>query len=152
MSKFLKYNIGDIVTHKHSGSVFTIVGRQKRSVLFYKCNVCSKDKELFPDGVFKSYVSILNKGGCSCGCGVKPQWTEYQNIIRVKRSCKEKGYKFLGWTDTYIGDKTYLILENLSTGFRWDSTNLSSFLQLAGGDPNQRSIAATKALTKPDDL
>lgn len=152
MSKFLKYNIGEVVVHEHSGSHFTIVDRHQKGVLFYKCSVCSEDAELFPDGIFKSYVSILNSGGSSCGCSIKPQWSEQQNIVRVTRVCKERGYTFLGWSGNYIGDKTYLSLENILTGFRWESTHLSSFLQLKGGDPNQRSIECTKSLTIPDDI
>ena len=123
----MKYQKGTKVKHQNGSEIeiIEVLG----SDLIYTCSYCSKDLELFPEGVFKTARSIINNGGRSCLCSKKPQLDENKNKIRVERVCLEKGYKFLGWEGDYISDRTYLRLHNPSTGNTWKTTNLYSFLQ-----------------------
>ncbi|UZV41179.1 putative homing endonuclease [Vibrio phage vB_VpaM_R16F] len=67
------------VSHKQGGNV-------KFSL---DCSVCSKDKELFPDG-FTSTKSNLMSGYVPCGCTFNPKWTPEQDLIHTNRFLAEK--------------------------------------------------------------
>ena len=96
------------------------------------CSICSKDKELFPS-LFDVLPSNLKK--CTpCGCAKSPRWTEYQNLIRVRRECTKRKYIFHGFAEKYKGTTTKLSLENPATSSKWSTTNINSFLG-GVGDP-----------------
>jgi len=122
------------------GGVLTVVGvsSEKQSgriaVFICKCSICSKDRELFPD-YFKITKDRLIKGVSPCGCSIN-LWTEYQNKIRVGRECNKRGYIFHGWVGGYQRGETKLDLENKTTGNRWVTTSINSFLQ-GRGDPDE---------------
>ena len=114
----------------------TIKGKLRKFIL--ECNVCSIDTELWPEGRIMSIKNSLVEGVIPCGCSVKPEWTEEQFKIRIKRECKLRGYIFRGWDlsqseGKFKGSVTKLDLENPKTGNRWQSTNINGFFNGGGG-------------------
>ena len=72
-------------------------GNPKKYIV--ECSVCKQDAELYGEGLFAMMPGHLRNGGLPCGCADKPNWTEQQYIVRVKRACIKRGIEFLGWTD-----------------------------------------------------
>lgn len=99
--------VGSQITTRN-GAVLDIVdhngktGNHSRH-LFY-CKVCSSDREMFGDGLFWSRInSITLKGTAPCGCAKHPQWTQWQDYVRVKRACLASGLEYIGWHGDYKG-------------------------------------------------
>lgn len=116
------------------GGVLTVVGwkgrdrSNKRYII--KCSVCSMDKELFGDGVFKTTKGVFNTQ-IPCGCSRIPRWTEDQQKVRINRQAKKQGYTFVGWGGGFRGNPTKCKLACPEHG-EWESTTLVSALLGAG--------------------
>ncbi|AGN51514.1 hypothetical protein VPLG_00075 [Vibrio phage eugene 12A10] len=110
-------------------------GKDRKFIL--ECDVCSKDKELWPLGSITSFKGCLVKNRIPCGCGGKTNWSEAQYKIKVQRECSQRGYVFHGWGGKYKGAHTTLDLSNPKTGNRWQSTSIDSFLSRGSGDPEE---------------
>lgn len=100
-----------------------------KGVLYYKvhCSICAEDHELFNDGCFYSTKGSLLEGGIPCGCSKKPNWTEAQSRVRIKRKAKELGYKFHDWVEDYKNNRTKLVLECRKHG-KWNSSTIHDFM------------------------
>jgi hypothetical protein len=114
-----------------------------------ECSICSRDTVLWPYGSIMSTINRLNSNVKPCGCSKIPKWKEFQYKVRVKRDCEVKGYIFHGWASDYKGNKTYLDLENPSSGNRWKTTTISD-LFCGGGDPVAARARINEAACKPD--
>lgn len=124
------------------------IKQQGKTLYLVECNVCSSDKELFPDNLLlRSKASIL-KGSYGCGC-CRPKWTEGQYRVLVKRICESANYTFLGWNGEYIGNKTKLLLKSNVTDFEWGSTDINKLL-IGRRSPEDKSIKAKENATKAD--
>lgn len=114
-------NIG----RKFNGGKLTVVsraGKRRSTVLYFvHCDICSKDKELFPDG-FISTIGNLNQGKITCGCGRSYCWNETQYLIRAKRSVVGRNIKVHGIHGKFDGYKTRILCECLLDGFIWTPT------------------------------
>jgi len=97
------------------------------------CSICSGDTELFSEDFFMKKDS-LTRGLIPCGCGGFT-YNETQQVIRVNRECKLKGYDFLGWSGNYKGRSTKLSLYNPVTNNTWHTTSIDNFLTNGRGDP-----------------
>ena len=110
----------------------TVIGWKGKSgdIKYYivKCSECSKDPELFGDGIFKASKIVLTKGIISCGCSRCHKWTETQYIIRIKRLCNEKGYIFKGFAENFKGSQTKLSLECPTHG-HFVNINIGNFIR-----------------------
>lgn len=90
------------------------------------CEVCSKDKELFPE--ITSHVSVIEKGCSPCACNKNYKWNKNQHVVRVKRLCELLGYIFEGFEDgIFKGNNTKLKLYNPVSGNRWSSCTIDNF-------------------------
>lgn len=119
----------------------------RSNIFILDCSVCSTDKELWPYGEITSNKGNLLKGQIPCGCAKVVQWTERQSKILVTRICGELGYKFHGWTGEYKGlHKTYIKLENTSTGNFWETCNINNFFQ---GRKDPVAALESKRILKP---
>ncbi|ADX88434.1 hypothetical protein TUST1-182_00805 [Vibrio phage ICP1_2006_C] len=121
------------------GGILTVTGvvgksSSNNAIFGLECSICSRDLELWPKGSISSTKGSLMRGYTPCGCAKNPNWTEGQNLIRVKRECSKRGYKFHGWWGKYKGIETKLNLENPITTNCWQSTNMNSFFN-GSGDP-----------------
>lgn len=118
-----------------TGSILTvnhIVGKQQRRKLYdVSCSVCSIDKELYPDG-FKLSKPDLTRGRIPCGCSKKPQLSEQQYTIIVKRICKEKNYKFIEFLGGYKNKNTKVVYECPYHGIQ-DTTSYDNFANKYNG-------------------
>ena len=114
-------NIG----RKFNGGKLTVVsraGKRRSTVLYFvHCDICSKDKELFPDD-FISTISNLNQGKIPCCCGRSYCWNETQYLIRAKRSVVGRNIKVHGLQGKFDGYKTRILCECLLDGFIWTPT------------------------------
>lgn len=97
-----------------TGSMLTvnhIIGKQQRRKLYdVSCSICSEDKELYPNG-FVASKSDMTRGRIPCGCSKKPQLSEQQYSVIVKRVCKEKNYKFIEFLGGYKNKNTKVVYE-----------------------------------------
>lgn len=137
------------------GGVLTVVGISKRKsggkrVYKTSCSLCSVDTDLYPDG-FESTKSTLLKGYCSCGCISGFRYTERQQLIRIHRECKNRGYQFNGFVGEYTGANfTKLKLVCLRDGNTWDTTSLTRFFSGTGCIDCALHFNAIKARTDDD--
>lgn len=108
----------------------------KKYVYLLECSICSKDKELFPDGSLRGYKGNLERGQQSCGCSPTYKWDERQTKVRIKRRIEGSPVKFHGWVgDTFKGVSTQLKLEDTSLGVCWVSSTVTNFLRQKGNPP-----------------
>ena len=110
-----------------------VKGKSRRFTL--ECAVCSRDTLLWSEGSITTLKGSIVDGQIPCGCSESPKWKEYQYKIKIERECEDRGYVFHGWGLLgFSGENSYLDLENLTTGHRWQSTAIKHFLRGAG-DP-----------------
>lgn len=72
----------------------------------YTCPVCSNDEYVKAGvctGVFESSTSGLKKGESACRCSQSYRYTKEQWEYRLKKQCKKRGYKFIGWSNEKFG-------------------------------------------------
>lgn len=69
-------------------------GARQNGVKVYtvSCSVCSKDTELFGDGLFKTTKHSLTDGKIPCGCAPARKWTQHQYSVLIQRKASTKGY------------------------------------------------------------
>ena len=85
-----------------TGATVKIVGwdgiSKRGSIKLYtwRCSVCSKDLELFPEEERCAKGDFI-RGIIPCGCSKRRAYTEAQNLVRVNRLAKDRGLVFLGW-------------------------------------------------------
>lgn len=84
-----------------------------------ECEICSKDKELFPLGYFVSSKSDLVKGQIPCGCSRRPRWNKDQWIIRASRVGKQKGFDVVGYVDEFTDCTTKIRCRCIHDGCEW---------------------------------
>lgn len=77
----------------------------------YECSICSKDKELWPEGSIFSSLQRVKEGSAPCGCSRRPLWTEHQYYIRAKRSAESKGLVFVGWAGNFSKQETRAVVK-----------------------------------------
>lgn len=113
------------------------------------CSICDRDRELFPTGSITTYY----KEQTTCGCAVNTFWKQEQYLVLVKRKCEEKGFIFhnfiLGSKD-YITGKTKLLLEDISSGHTWDTTDILHLIHSEQGCPYTGRDNANKIRRKSD--
>lgn len=83
----------------------TVKGLKQYNV---KCHDCSKDPELFGNGIFKAAKSKLGRGIIPCGCTTGRPLQVWQYSIRAARRCDTLGYKFKGIVGDWYGSGTKL--------------------------------------------
>ena len=121
------------------------IKKGKSGVCYFSvnCSVCNKDTELFPQE-FSCLKDKLIHGQCPCGCSQNHVYTKYQQKIRVKRECIDKGYEFRGFKGDFHGNQTKLRLYNPSTGNFWDTCTIANFFR-GRGDPVEARIKVRNA-------
>lgn len=134
----------------------TVIGWKGREIsgnkiLFLRCSECSKDQEMFGDGIFTTVASRLRKGSIPCNCS--PHYTNidaHQYNVRITRECKIRNLGFHGFIGDFLGVKTRIKLECPKHGI-WETSNIDKFT--AGrGCPKCRSDNSAKRSKKPDDI
>lgn len=121
---------GGLIVIGHNG----LTGNKKR--YFCKCNICSNDEELWPEGSITTSKSDLNRLRTPCGCASVVQWKQWQQIIRVQRYCKSRGYIYEGLAGKWKGGRTRIILFNPQDNNRWCPT-ISNILHNKSGCPKE---------------
>ncbi len=100
--------------------------KKYRKNIVVKCNTCSKDKELFGDGIFVVESRSMVKGRNPCGCSPRPSWEEWQYEVLMKRKATVNGYDFLGWDGNYNGVNTKVKIGCGEHG-SWSSTSIHEY-------------------------
>ncbi len=96
-----------------------------------KCDVCSRDEELFGDGLFRIIKGAITLQREPCGCSNIPKWTEDQYYTRTKRKAEQNGFKFLGWSKDFYGYRTKIKLFCEKHG-EWDTGNINHLMNGRG--------------------
>lgn len=132
IGKKFKYTTNTLEVIKyHSG-----VGNTKKYQLY--CDICSKDKELWPEGSILSTMANLTRSTNKPCCGCNPdkvRWTEDQYKVRVERICEDKGLIFKGWFGGLFDKNAKNTRLNLLCPLHGLSTNtrLDKFISREGG-------------------
>lgn len=79
------YRFGNLVIRKDE--YYPEIRRRR---LYVSCDVCNKDRELFPY-LFATDKQRLEAGMLPCGCSKSYRWKHYQYLVRIKRKCDEVG-------------------------------------------------------------
>lgn len=89
-----------IQTDENTGTTFgensqiKVLGFYRKSkyvkIYLIHCSDCSKDKELFGEGIFHTQLCRLKIGQLPCGCSKVHRWSEKERIVLIERKCKEK--------------------------------------------------------------
>ena len=103
-------------------------GKDGKKLYLVKCEECTKDPELFGEGLFISGRSNLVKGQIPCGCSKKPIWTKDQLVIRLKRRALDGGYSFIGLSEDYNKALTKISVSCDTHGI-WEGMHAANFLQ-----------------------
>lgn len=81
------------------------------------CNVCTEDKELWPENtiVMTEFDYLRGRTPCKCNTKSSPQWKPFQYMVLLKRKLEESDMKILG-DSKYEGrrNKTIHIFSNIS--------------------------------------
>lgn len=130
-----KYGRGYIGKTFNDGKLVVLDGGDKPDFVKTKCAICSKDSELFGDGIFKTRATHLNRGRVPCGCSNRVCWTLAQYEIRIKRKIKDEDLpiKFVKFVEvTKQQNKTLIRLLCNNTNKEYELT-INGFL---GGKGN----------------
>lgn len=84
----------------------------KKDAILYvlKCSICSKDPDLFGDGLFIAQKGHLKIGSVPCGCCGSLMWTEEQYDVLCRRKAEESGLQYLGLSQPFIRGATKIKL------------------------------------------
>lgn len=80
------------------GGYLTIVDSYRskgKTRLKLSCSICNEDKELCPEPFDVLEFELLKRGSIPCLCSKKPNYTQEQKLIIIKRKCKGHGYKLI---------------------------------------------------------
>lgn len=86
-----------------------------------QCSECSRDTELFGDGLFYSTKHMLKQGKVPCGCATNPRWSSAQYSIRVKRVLSKQQVVIISHGE-HSGSGTKLRLRCLIDNHEWESS------------------------------
>lgn len=88
--------------------VIAYAGKTKSGIKSYitKCMTCSRDVELFGEGLFKSAKGALMLGKVPCGCSPKPKWSKEQFTVMCGRAAQHLGLTFVGFVGEWLGKET----------------------------------------------
>ncbi|QZI89946.1 hypothetical protein MYOV057v1_p0031 [Vibrio phage 184E37.1] len=140
-----------------SGSVLSVTGLLvggKHPKFSVECSVCSRDTELFPDGVFSSQKGILqNRDGSlnkiPFGCSGKHSFTIEQHKVRVFRECVSRDYELLALYKDPTG-RLKIDLNCNKTEERSFGLGMSQFL--IGRDAKLRGLIKSKNTRRSKEL
>lgn len=124
---------------------------QSSKYYFLACDLCSKDLELFPTGIFKSMRSDLVRGTIPCGCGKLPKWSKEQWEIRATRASDSKNLTFKGFVGDWLGKLTKVSLECNVHG-EWCTGSLDTLVNRKNSCPGCRTDKVRVLKLKPDSL
>lgn len=89
----------------HKGNIYTFKSVNRisgRTAKIYNlhCNICSKDKVMWPHGsITSSKANIFKNKAISCGCSDKVSYKTFQWKIKIDKHCKDycPDYKLHSW-------------------------------------------------------
>lgn len=114
--------IGKTFNNGNLEVVEMIKEKGKRTKYKSICKICSPDLELFPKGYFISYKYDLERGSLPCGCSDKPEWEDWQWLIRVKRLASVNKFVVHGFAEEFHGYSTKINCECLIDNHKWKPT------------------------------
>lgn len=115
------------------------------------CHVCKSDSELFGDGKFSITKAHFKSGRIPCGCSKPVYYTKNQQIVRIKRVCKQRNIEFLGFSGEWFGNRTKLLLKCLKDGFIWKTCNISNLLSGKGCPSCKKDSAKIRSSYEEDE-
>lgn len=134
--------IGSIINNCTVVGVDSGLGCRKKYAV--TCNVCSKDYELYKNGIFFITKHNLLSGRLPCGCSKTPKWSEEQYKIILKRYCKGKHFVFKSILGGFFGN-TSRVLMCCNTHGDWSSGTIANILR-GKGCPECKKVSISKGL------
>jgi hypothetical protein len=132
------------------GSTLKVVGLTNNGSGIMSCSLCDKDEELFPVGSITTYYAHRT----TCGCASNTKWKNNQYLVLINRKCTEKGFIFHSTVPAEEGSitgKTKLVLEDMSSGSVWETTDVLHLLYSTQGCPSTGRDNANKVRRKTEE-
>ena len=128
-------------------------GRDTRGYKFYilKCDICSRDNELFGEGYFKILRNNLLNGVLPCGCSKSPRWSQEQFYTICSRKASDLGYIFSGFVGEWEGAHTKVSMLCHTHGV-WETTTIHSVTAGGTGCPLCKVIKVGEKNRKTDEV
>ena len=76
-----------------------------------QCSICKEDSELYGDAKYLITRNKINRGTLPCGCSPNNRWSKEQWIVKLKRECDLRNYKFIAFNGDRKGGKGSVYLE-----------------------------------------
>lgn len=133
---------------------YRVVGvyrEQYRNCLVVFCNTCSKDPELFGQGLFYSQERTILAGHKPCGCSSMPRWEEFQYKVMMERSAQQWGFSFVGWSGEYRGCLTLPTFKCEKHG-NFEATNINDCKRYEINCPPCLKLRMQGRNSKPDEI
>lgn len=123
------YEVGEkIYTGITTYTVLAMEVRNKSKYCTLSCSICSEDRELWPEGSIRGLAYKLKGSNRHfCGCALKPNWKDWQYLIKAKRVAETRGLVCLGFSEEFKGASTKLKLVD-KQGLIYDDCSLNSFI------------------------
>lgn len=132
---------------KHQLKVVGFAGKVAKSIMYIvRCEICSKDPEMFGEGYFRITRSNINSGRIPCGCSKTTKYTESQFATICGRILAEHNCEFVGFHGNFNGQKSKIEARCREHGV-WTSTWVNSLMASKTGCPVCRG-----GIKKPDSV
>lgn len=133
--------------------VIAYAGKTKSGIKSYitKCMTCSRDVELFGEGLFKSAKGALMLGKVPCGCSPKPKWSKEQFTVMCGRAAQHLGLTFVGFVGEWLGKETKCKMHCHDHG-EWVSGTITRLVNVGNGCPGCKAEVTRKLKMKPDTI
>lgn len=114
------YRFGNLIVRKD-----VYYPRKRRRYWYVSCDICSKDKELFPN-LFKTNKQQVEAGILPCGCSKSVRWSSDQYRVKIQRECDSSGLIIYDLPDKILSKST-ITLKSVE-GILWNVV-VSNFLK-----------------------
>lgn len=141
--------VGDVFgSNGHLTVIERLPDKSKQNRFKVLCSICAEDPELFGDGTFDVYGSVLKRSGIPCGCS-RFSFSLQQYIIKIERLSVDR-FTIESFDEAFDGLSTRVNLSCHKCGGSW-KTSITCLLR-GNGCAKCRSSNLAKINTKDDEV
>lgn len=101
---------------------------RKRRFVLVKCDICSKDNEMYGDGTFEISIESFSNGSAPCGCSPSHARSAIQWEVMLRRSALDKELEYRGYVGDWLGHKTKVTLYCEKHDYEYSTCTAGSLL------------------------
>ncbi|AUR94142.1 hypothetical protein NVP1193O_011 [Vibrio phage 1.193.O._10N.286.52.C6] len=114
------YRFGNLIIRKD-----VYYPAERRRYWYVSCEVCNRDKELFPS-LFRTNKQQIEAGSLPCGCAKQVKWNTLQYKTLIQRECEGSGLQVYKLPEKIISSSNITLKS--SSGLFWKVT-VKNFLK-----------------------